>query len=97
MLVAATTAVIFAPALVGAAVGATGRIDIVGVDVAVLVAVLGVTIALPTVLAIAAARQLRRDREYGDAETCGARVIQRCVQPVKKLKQVLCIKNAYRF
>ena len=75
MQVAATTAVIFAPALVGAAVGAAGRIDIVAVSVAVLVAVLGVTIALATVLAIAAARQLRRDHEYGDAETCGARVL----------------------
>ena len=44
-----------------------------------------------------AARQLRRDRERGDTEIRGARMVQHCVQPVKNVKQVLCTKSAYRF
>ena len=57
----------------------------------------GVSIALVNVFALAAARELRRDRECGDVKISGERIIQQWLQLVKKVKQFFCTKDAYRF
>ena len=65
---------------------------------AVAVAVeVGVSIALVNMFAIAAARELRRDRECRDVKISGERTIQQWLQLVKKVKQFFCTKDAYRF
>ena len=57
----------------------------------------GVPIALLNVFAIAAARELQRDRECGDVKISGERIIQQWLQLVKKVNQVFCTEDAYRF
>ena len=65
---------------------------------AVAVAVeVAVSIALVNVFAIAAVRELRRDRECGDVKISGERSIQQWFQLVKKVKQFFCTEDAYRF
>ena len=43
------------------------------------------------------ARELRLDRECGNADIGGTRMVEDCVQPFKNMKQVLYTKSAYRF
>ena len=43
------------------------------------------------------ARELGLDRECGNADIGGTRMVEDCVQPFKNVKQVLYTKSAYRF
>ena len=43
------------------------------------------------------ARELGLDRECGNADIGGTRMVEDCVQPFKNMKQVLYTKRAYRF
>ena len=69
----------------------------VGFGAAAVAVDVGMPIALLNVFAIAAARGLRRDRECGDVKISGERIIQQWLQLVKKVKQVFCTEDAYRF
>ena len=69
----------------------------VGLDAVAVAVEVGVSIALVNVFAIAAARELRRDRECGDVKISGERIIQQWLQLVKKVKQFFCTEDAYRF
>ena len=57
----------------------------VGLGAAAVAVDVGVPIALLNVFAIAAARELRRDRECGDVKTSGEPIIQHWLQLVKKV------------
>ena len=69
----------------------------VGLDAVAVAVEVGVSIALVNVFAIAAARELRRDRECGDVKINDEPIIQHWLQLVKKVKHVFCTKDACRF